>query len=150
MRERDAVEVPCAIEIILRPGARDQRVALIVHEHHFIAFPHPVVLILQDPQSHSHQVPASARFGKNVVFLAIEILQLVGIAIGPPIVGRGLVRRGLAVLRVEVEHLVRQRGHDLVIDVGIECVHSPPAFVGGGNARRLAERHGEVTVQCLH
>src|ERR1039457_4688896 len=68
MRERDgaiaAPEVPCAVEVILRPGARDDGLALVVHEHHFIAFAHPVILILQNAQGHSHQVPASARFGK--------------------------------------------------------------------------------------
>src|ERR1017187_1640663 len=115
MRERDsaiaAPEVPCAVEVILRPGARDDGLALVVHEHHFIAFAHPVILILQNAQGHSHQVPASARFGKDVVVLAVEILQLVGVAIGPPIVGGGLVRRSLAVLRVEVQHFVRERGH---------------------------------------
>src|ERR1022692_2434865 len=73
MRERDgalaAPGVPCAVEVILRPGARDDGLALVVHEHHFIAFAHPVILILQNAQGHSHQVPASARFGKDVVVL---------------------------------------------------------------------------------
>src|ERR1039457_5410273 len=95
-----AAKIPSAVEVILRAGARNRRMVLIVDEHHLIALPHPVILILKHSQSHSHQVPVPARLGKNVIVLSIETLQLVGIGIVSPIVGSGLVRRGLAVLRM--------------------------------------------------
>ena len=60
-----------------------------------------------------------------------------------------LVGSLLAVLSVEIESVFGQRGHQLVIDIRVERIDLPFAFVRGSDQRGPPEGHGEVTVQRL-
>ena len=87
-------------------------------------------------------MPSSASFKKHVVVLAEEVEFFLFACIG-----NGRVGRGLAILRVEVQNLFRQRRHDLVINVGIKIADRILAFVGNGDPRGFAKGHAEVAVE---
>ena len=77
MRERDGAvapaEIPRAVDVVFRAGADDGGLRFIVDENHVVAFAEPVVGVLQDAQGDAHQMAAPARFGEDVVVLAVGI-----------------------------------------------------------------------------
>ena len=131
-------EVPASAEEVLRAGAVDHRHGLVVDENHFVAFAPPILMVLHDAQRHAEQMAAAARFAIDVIELAVEVLA---VALD------GRAGRGLAVAGVEVQRVVGQRVEGHEVDVRVECADAVRAFVGDGEARALAVRHGEIAVQ---
>ena len=98
-----AVEVPCAVEVVLGAGAVDGGHGVAVDEDHVVAFAEPEVLVLLDGVGDADEVAAAGGFEKDVIALAVQILLAVDVVavFVAPVVGPALAGSGLAVLRVE-------------------------------------------------
>src|ERR1700730_5673832 len=66
-----APEVPRAIVIILSSSARDHGQCAVIDENHFVAFPEPVILILQHGLHYSDKVSSTLGFHKYVIVFAV-------------------------------------------------------------------------------
>ncbi len=137
--------------VILRAGADDLRRCPVVDEDHFVAFAPPVALILEYRLGDAHVMTASLGFEHDVVAGAVLIGPRDNLLVSVPLPVRGpaVVGNRLAVLGVEVRHIVRKAGMLLPVDVVVKAVDLLFPFVGDGDLRRLAERHREVAVQRL-
>src|SRR5690348_10205690 len=68
-----SAEVPCTAEIILRACTRYRWLGILINENHLITFAHPVLAILQNAKSDTHQMACALCFHENVVILAIRV-----------------------------------------------------------------------------
>src|ERR1039458_10876107 len=79
-----------------------------------------------------------AHHGADVVAAALDREHFIRLA------GGG--RKGLAVQRVEIRGVGRQRGKLAPIHVVVEVGDAAASLVGNGDAARAAERHGPVAI----
>src|SRR5215831_18404233 len=145
-----AAEIPCAQKIVLGAGAIDGWQFLSVDEEHIIALAPPLVLILENRHGHADEMAAPCCFHPDVISFAVEVFQVVHVAIGLPLIGRSLSGSGLTILSVEVEMVRDKRlAVGAVVDVEVESIGLDCALVRYRDAGVLLKRHRKETVERL-
>ena len=150
VRKRVLPEIPRAEEIIFRSGADDRRCRLTVDEEHVVSLAPPEVLILQDRHRDAGEMAAAGGLHPDVVVFTLQVLSAVDrrLAVRLPVAGPSFRRRGLPVLRVEVQRAGRERLLiHAAVDVEVERAHARLPFVRHRDARLPLERHRKEAVQ---
>ena len=73
-----AVEIPCAVVVVLCTGAVDGGLSVAVDEEHVVAFAEPAIGVLEDALGDADEVAAAGGFKEDIVVGAVEILVAAG------------------------------------------------------------------------
>src|SRR5580698_9787929 len=74
--ERLAVEIPCAVVIVLGSGTVDRRQLVSVDEDHVVALAEPAILVLQDGLGYTYKMGARCGLQKDIVVLTVKDLKV--------------------------------------------------------------------------